>query len=159
MVKEEDAHKMPYLKAVILETLRRHPPAHFVVPHAATEDVVLNGCSVPKNATLNYMVAEMGWDLRVWEDPMEFMPERFDGMEEGFDISGSREIKMMPFGVGRRICPGLALAMLHLEYFVANLIWKFKWTSVNGNEVDLSEKQEFTIVMKYPLQAHINPRL
>ncbi|KAE8721939.1 Cytochrome P450 89A9 [Hibiscus syriacus] len=159
MVKEEDVHNMPYLKAVILETLRRHPPAHFVVPHAATEDVVLNGWSVPKKATLNFMVAEMGWDSTVWEDPMEFKPERFNGMGEGFDISGSREIKMMPFGVGRRICPGLALAMLHLEYFVANLIWRFKWSAVNGDEVDLSEKQEFTIVMKYPLQAHINPRL
>ncbi|KAK8644088.1 hypothetical protein V6N13_123404 [Hibiscus sabdariffa] len=165
MVKEEDAHKMPYLKAVILESLRRHPPAHFVVPHAVTEDVVLNGCLVPKNATLNFMVAEMGWDSRAWENPMEFKPERFlsnggtaKGME-AFDISGGREIKMMPFGVGRRICPGLALAMLHLEYFVANLIWKFKWSAVNGDAVELSEKLEFTTVMMYPLKAHINPRL
>uniref|UniRef100_A0A7N2MIU5 Cytochrome P450 89A2 n=1 Tax=Quercus lobata TaxID=97700 RepID=A0A7N2MIU5_QUELO len=150
-VKEEDLNKMPYLKAVVLEGLRRHPPAHFVVPHAVTEDVVLDGYLVPKNATLNFMVAEMGWDSRVWEDPMEFKPERFlsgDDGGEAFDITGSREIKMMPFGAGRRICPASGLAILHLEYFVANLVWNFEWKAVDGDEVDLSEKQQFTMVMK-----------
>uniref|UniRef100_A0A2N9G364 Cytochrome P450 n=1 Tax=Fagus sylvatica TaxID=28930 RepID=A0A2N9G364_FAGSY len=137
-VKEEDLNKMPYLKAV--------------------------------NATLNIMVAEMGWDPKVWEDPMAFKPERFligggggggDGKGEVFDITGSKEIKMMPFGVGRRICPGSGLAILHLEYFVANLVWNFEWRAVDGDGdgVDLSEKQEFTMVMKYPLKAHLSPRL
>ncbi|KAG2708784.1 hypothetical protein I3760_05G209200 [Carya illinoinensis] len=163
-VKEEDLHKMPYLKAVVLEGLRRHPPGHFVLPHAVTEDVVLEGYSVPKNATLNFMVAEMGWDQKVWEDPMAFKPERFlrgsdGGGGEVFDITGSREIKMMPFGAGRRICPGLGLAMLHLEYFVANFVWNFQWKAVDGDDVDLSEKQEFTMVMKDPLKANLFPRL
>ncbi|KAM4069395.1 hypothetical protein ACB094_12G086700 [Castanea mollissima] len=161
-VKEEDLNKMPYLKAVVLEGLRRHPPGHFVLPHAVTEDVVLDGYFVPKNATLNFMVAEMGWDPKVWEDPMEFKPERFlsggDGGGEVFDITGSREIKMMPFGVGRRICPGYGLAMLHLEYFVANLVWNFEWKAVEGDDVDLTEKQEFTMVMKIPLEAHLSLR-
>lgn len=65
---------------------------------------------------------------------------------------------MMPFGVGRRICPGLGLALLHLEYFVANLIWKYEWKAVDGDEVCLDEKTEFTIVMKNPLQARLIPR-
>ncbi|KAL5770043.1 hypothetical protein ACOSP7_014197 [Xanthoceras sorbifolium] len=159
-VKEEELHKLPYLKAVILEGLRRHPPGHFVLPHAVTEDVELGGYKIPKNGTINFMVAEMGWDPKVWEDPMAFKPERFlNGNGEVFDITGSREIKMMPFGVGRRICPGLGLAMLHLEYFVANLVWSFEWKSVETYQVDLSEKQEFTIVMKNPLQAMISPRI
>ncbi|KAF7811082.1 cytochrome P450 89A2-like [Senna tora] len=152
-VKEEDLNKLPYLKAVILEGLRRHPPGHFLLPHAVSEDVVLNGYLVPKNGTINVMVAEMGWDPKVWENPMEFKPERFlrsEG-EEVFDITGSKEIKMMPFGVGRRICPGYNLAMLHLEYFVANLVWNFEWKAANGI-VDLSEKLEFTVVMANPLQ-------
>ncbi|KAG5241769.1 cytochrome P450 [Salix suchowensis] len=159
-IKEEELQKMPYLKAVILEGLRRHPPAHFVLPHAVTEDVVLGKYAVPKDATINFMVAEMGWDPKVWEDPMAFKPERFlDSGGETFDITGSREIKMMPFGAGRRICPGYGLAMLHLEYFVANLIWKFEWKAVDGDDVDLSEKEEFTVVMKNPLQAQVCPRL
>ncbi|XP_050253269.1 cytochrome P450 89A2-like isoform X2 [Quercus robur] len=161
-VKEEDLNKIPYLKAVVLEGLRRHPPGHFVLPHAVTEDVVLDGYLIPKNATLNFMVAEMGWDSRVWEDPMEFKPERFlsgdDGGGEAFDITGSREIKMMPFGAGRRICPASGLAILHLEYFVANLVSNFEWKAVDGDEVDLSEKHEFTMVMKNPLKAHLSPR-
>ncbi|KAE9617661.1 hypothetical protein Lal_00018598 [Lupinus albus] len=162
-VQEEDLEKLPYLKAVVLESLRRHPPGHFVLPHAVTEDVAFNGYMVPKKGSVNFMVAEIGRDPKVWEDPMAFKPERFlneDGSEfEGFDITGSKEIKMMPFGVGRRICPAYNLAMLHLEYFVANLVWNFDWKVANGGDVDLSEKEEFTIVMKTPLEAHISPRI
>jgi len=94
---------------------------------------------------------------------MEFKPERFlvEGSDKGvdFDITGSKEIKMMPFGAGRRICPAYALAMLHLEYFVANLVWQFQWDPVEGDDVDLSEKVEFTSVMKNPLRARIFPRV
>ncbi|KAF8412865.1 hypothetical protein HHK36_000837 [Tetracentron sinense] len=160
-IKEEDLQRMPYLKAVVLEGLRRHPPGHFIVPHAVTEDTSLDGYVVPKNATVHFLVAEMGWDPKVWEDPMEFRPERFLSGREGgevFDVTGSREIKMMPFGAGRRICPGLGLAILHLEYFVANLVREFEWTAAEGDDVDLSEKQEFNVVMKNPLRAHISPR-
>ncbi|XP_027159558.1 cytochrome P450 89A2-like [Coffea eugenioides] len=166
-VKEEDLQKIPYLKAVVLEGLRRHPPGHFVLPHSVTEAVELEGYVVPKNATVNFMVAEMGWDPKVWESPMEFRPERFleekmagDNSEgQLFDVTGSKEIKMMPFGAGRRVCPGSNLALLHLEYFVANLIWHFEWRAVDGDDVDLSEKQEFTVVMKNPLRANVSPRV
>uniref|UniRef100_A0A6N2NEA3 Cytochrome P450 n=1 Tax=Salix viminalis TaxID=40686 RepID=A0A6N2NEA3_SALVM len=119
-VKEDDLQEMPYLKAIILEGLRRHPPTHVSLPHAVTEDTTLNEYLVPKQ--------------------------------------GSREIKTMPFGVGRRMCPGYGLAMLILEYFVANLIWSFEWKAVDGDGVDLSEKQELTMVMKNPLQVQISPR-
>lgn len=165
-VGEEDLAKMPYLKAVVLEGLRRHPPGHFVLPHSVSQDIELGGYLVPKNTIINFTVAEMNWDPKVWEDPMEFKPERFLSAKEGsdgdglgeFDVTGSREIKMMTFGAGRRVCPGFGLAILHLEYFVANLVWKFEWAVAEGHEVDLSEKQEFTIVMEHPLQARISPR-
>ncbi|EEF38403.1 cytochrome P450, putative [Ricinus communis] len=163
-VKEEDLQKMPYLKAVVLEGLRRHPPAHLVLPHAVTEDIVLGKYLIPKNANINFMIADMGLDPEVWEDPMAFKPERFisgdsnNAGAEVFDITGSREIKMMPFGVGRRICPAYGLAILHLEYFVANLVWSFGWKAINGDDVDLSEVQDFTVVMKNPLKAHISRR-
>ena len=161
VINEEDLQKMPYLKAVVLEGLRRHPPGHFVLPHKATKDVEVKGYVIPQGATVNFMVAEMGMDPTVWDDPMEFKPERFmsnDGSNGVFDISGSKGIKMMPFGAGRRICPGSDLALLHLEYFVANLIWYFDWSVPDGYCVDLTEKVEFTVVMKNPLQAQISLR-
>lgn len=159
-IEEEDLQRMPYLKAVIMEGLRRHPPGHFLLPHTVTEDTILNGFLIPKGADLNVMVAEIGRDAKVWEEPMEFRPERFlaGGAGEGLDITGSREVKMMPFGAGRRMCPGLGLAMLHLEYFVANLVWEFEWKAVEGEEVDLTENLEFTVAMKNHLRARIFPR-
>ncbi|CAL4917540.1 unnamed protein product [Urochloa decumbens] len=156
-VSEEDTQGMPYLKAVVLEGLRRHPPAHFVLAHKAAEDIEAGGYLIPKGATVNFTVAEMGWDAREWDKPMKFVPERFmpGGDGEGVDVTGSREIKMMPFGVGRRICAGLGVAMLHLEYFVANLVREFEWHEVPGEEVDLAETREFTTVMKKPLRARL----
>ncbi|XP_019450523.1 PREDICTED: cytochrome P450 89A2-like [Lupinus angustifolius] len=165
-VKEEDLQKMPYLKAVILEGLRLHPPVHFLAPHRVTEDAVLNGYSVPSSATIYFIVAEIGKDPTAWDDPMSFKPERFmfmnDEDENGdttFDIMGSKEIKMLPFGAGRRMCPGYALGILHLEYFVANFVWNFKWKTMGGDHIDMSEKLQFTSVMKNPLKVHLVPRL
>ncbi|KFK23793.1 hypothetical protein AALP_AAs64732U000200 [Arabis alpina] len=157
-VKEGEAEEeMPYLKAVVLEGLRRHPPGHFVLPHSVTEDTVLGGYKVPKKGTINFMVAEIGRDPEVWKKPMEFKPERFIGEE--VDITGSRGIKMMPFGAGRRICPGIGLAMLHLEYYVANMVREFEWKEVQEHQVDFTEKLEFTVVMKHPLKARAVPRI
>jgi cytochrome P450 len=159
-VAEEVLHRMPYLKAVILEGLRKHPPGHFVLPHKAAEDMDVGGYLIPKGATVNFMVAEMGRDEEEWERPMEFVPERFlqggDGV--GVDMTGTKGIRMMPFGVGRRICAGLSIAMLHLEYFVANMVKEFEWKEVPGDEVDFAEKREFTTVMKKPLRPRLVPR-
>jgi cytochrome P450 len=80
-------------------------------------------------ATVNFLVGKIGRDGAAWSDPTEFKPERFlpgeDG--EGVDLTCMRELKMMPFGARRRACPGLAMGMLHLEYFVANLVREFEW--------------------------------
>ncbi|RCV42147.1 hypothetical protein SETIT_9G192600v2 [Setaria italica] len=159
-VSEEDVHKMPYLKAVILEGLRKHPPGHFVLPHKAAEDMEIGGYLIPKGTTVNFMVAEMGRDEREWKNPMEFSPERFlpGGDGEGVDVTGTKGIRMMPFGAGRRICAGLGMAMLHLEYFVANMVREFEWEEVPGEEVDFAEKNEFTTVMMKPLRPRLVPR-
>uniref|UniRef100_A0A0E0M5E1 Cytochrome P450 n=1 Tax=Oryza punctata TaxID=4537 RepID=A0A0E0M5E1_ORYPU len=160
-VSEEDVHKMPYLKAVVLEGLRRHPPGHFVLPHAPAEDMELGGYTIPKGTLVNFTVADMGMDEATWDRPREFLPERFmaGGDGEGVDITGTREIRMMPFGAGRRICPGLGVATLHLEYFVANMVAAFEWRAAEGEAVDVDgEKLEFTVVMEKPLRARLLPR-
>jgi cytochrome P450 len=156
-----DAVKMPYLKAVILEGLRKHPPGHFVLPHKAAQDMEVGGYLIPKGTTVNFMVAEMGRDEGTWDKAMEFVPERFledDNKLATVDMYGTKGIKMMPFGVGRRICAGLSIAMLHLEYFVANMVKEFEWKEVAGKEVDFAEKREFTTVMANPLRPRLVPR-
>ncbi|XP_068636128.1 cytochrome P450 89A2-like [Aristolochia californica] len=157
IIGEEELQKMKYLRAVVHEALRRHPPAHFVLPHCATKRAEINGYDIPTNAMINFAVLEMGLDEKMWEDPLKFKPERFLHKEE-LDFTGSEQIKIMPFGVGRRICPGLALAMLHLQFTVANLVREFEWKTKEGEEVDLSGKGEFTTSMKNPLKAVIVPR-
>jgi cytochrome P450 len=156
-----EAVKMPYLKAVILEGLRKHPPGHFVLPHKAAQDMQVGGYLIPKGTTVNFMVAEMGRDEGTWDKAMEFVPERFledDNKLATVDMYGTKGIKMMPFGVGRRICAGLSIAMLHLEYFVANMVKEFEWKEVAGKEVDFAEKREFTTVMANPLRPRLVPR-
>lgn len=83
-----------------------------------------------------------------------------DGGEgERVDITGKSEVNMIPFGIGRRICPGLGLALLHLEYMVANLIKNFEWKALDGDKIDLSKKMEFTIIMKNLLCVRLLPRI
>lgn len=152
---------MPYLKAVVLEGLRLHPPVHFVIPHGMQGDAEVDGYAVPKDAELNFMVAEIGSDEKVWTRPREFRPERFLEGGEGHDvdIKGIKEIKMMPFGVGRRMCPGYSLAMRMVEYFVARLVMELQWRPpAVGVKVDMAEVFDFTTVMKHPLRARIIPR-
>ncbi|KAF8772273.1 hypothetical protein HU200_005989 [Digitaria exilis] len=127
-----DIKEMPYLKAVVMEGLRLHPPGHF---------------RRRGDRRVNFLVAEMGRDETVWTAAREFRPERFvDGGEGcGVDITGSREIKMMPFGAGRRICPGYALGIHHAEYFVARMVRELEWRpEEDGAAVDMAEALDFT---------------
>ncbi|CAL5060836.1 unnamed protein product [Urochloa decumbens] len=151
---------MPYLKAVVLEGLRLHPPGHFVLPHGVQSDAAeIGGYAIPKGAEVNFLVAEIGRDETVWTAAREFRPDRFMAGGEGcgVDITGSREIKMMPFGAGRRMCPGYALGTHHAEYFVARLVRDLEWRpAADGEVVDMAEALDFTTVMKHPLRARIS---
>ncbi|OEL25297.1 Cytochrome P450 89A2 [Dichanthelium oligosanthes] len=134
IIEAADLSRMPYLKAVVLESLRRHPPVPFVLRHVEGQDA----------------------DAAEALGPERFMP---GGDGEGADLTCTRELRMMPFGAGRRICPGLAPAMLYLEYFVANLVREFEWWEADGEEVDLAEFHgSFFTVMDRPLRARLVPR-
>uniref|UniRef100_A0ACD5Y950 Uncharacterized protein n=1 Tax=Avena sativa TaxID=4498 RepID=A0ACD5Y950_AVESA len=151
----EGEDDLPYLRAVILESLRLHPGAHLILPHGAQSDGEVGGYMVPKGAMINFFVA----------DPArEFRPERFldGGADVDMDITGSREIKMAPFGAGRRMCPGYMVAMHHAACLVGTLVREFKWLPPAQAEeatiVDMTEEQASFIVMKHRLRARIIPR-
>ncbi|CAM0952193.1 unnamed protein product [Alopecurus aequalis] len=167
VIEEAELSRIPYLRAVVLESLRRHPPVPFVLRHVEGDEAAkalgLSPCDVPDGgATVNFLVGKVGRDGAAWSDPTEFAPERFmpGGDGEGADLTCTRELKMMPFGAGRRACPGLATAMLHLEYLVANLVREFEWWEADGDDaVDLAEFRGFFFtVMNRPLRARLVSR-
>ncbi|KAI5327220.1 hypothetical protein L3X38_026616 [Prunus dulcis] len=110
---------MPYLKAVVLETLRRHPPSHFILPRAVLKDIQMDGYDIPKDAMVNFTVAEMSRDPNVWERPMEFRPERFiqTGQQEvKFDIKGVRGTNLRDFSKGETSAVAFCPFLLFLRF-------------------------------------------
>lgn len=157
-VEEKDIENLPYLNAVVKETLRRHPPGHFVLSHAVTEDCKLRGYDIPYKANVEFYTAWMSFDPSIWPDPMTFNPQRFLDPENEVDITGNKQVKMMPFGVGRRICPALGLGTLHINLILARMVQAFQWSCPDGETPDPTEKFAFTVVMNNPLQATIKKR-
>ncbi|XVE51142.1 hypothetical protein DITRI_Ditri02bG0015400 [Diplodiscus trichospermus] len=158
-IKEEDIEKMPYLDAVIKETFRRHPPGHFLLSHAAIKDTELGGYTIPAGVHVEFYTAWMTENPDIWSDPGEFRPERFlhgDGI--GVDVTGTRAVRMLPFGAGRRICPAWSLGVLHINLLVAKMVQAYKWLPVPDAPPNLAETYAFTVVMKNPLKAVILPR-
>ncbi|PUZ52576.1 hypothetical protein GQ55_6G281900 [Panicum hallii var. hallii] len=159
----EEAHlpQLPYLHAVLKETLRLHPALPLMVPHCPDADATVAGYRVPAGSRVFVNVWAIMRDPAVWEDPAEFVPERFlPGGGEGrkLDFTGS-EMDYLPFGSGRRICAGIAMADRMTAYSLAMLLQAFDWELPAGERLDLEER--FAIVMKKatPLVAVPTPRL
>uniref|UniRef100_A0ACD5WXG3 Uncharacterized protein n=1 Tax=Avena sativa TaxID=4498 RepID=A0ACD5WXG3_AVESA len=155
---------LPYLRAVVLESLRLHPGAHLIPPHGVQSDAEVGGYMVPKGAVINFFVADLGREETMWTTAREFQPERFldGGADMDLDITGRREIKMAPFGAGRRMCPGYMVAMQHAESLVGTLVREFQWLppaqAQDSNDVDMTEEEASFIAMKHSLRARIIPR-
>jgi len=152
-VQELDIPNLPYIQAIAKETLRMHPPAPFLLPHKAEEDVKLCGYLVPKNAQIWVNVWAIGRDPNVWPDPNSFTPERF--LNGGADAKG-RDFNFIPFGEGRRICVGMPLAYRMLHLVLANLLCSFNWKHGEGlSPQDIGVDDKFGIVVQRnpPLEA------
>ena len=152
-VRESDISRLPYLQAIVKETFRLHPAAPLLVPHKAEADVEINGYVVPKNARIIVNVWASGRDSGTWSDPETFSPERF--LHSEIDARG-QHFELIPFGAGRRICPGLPLAyrMVHLMVaaFVHNYDWKLE-DEMKPEDMDMEEKFGATVQKAMPLNA------
>jgi len=153
MVEEEDLASMPYLRAVVKETLRLRAPVPLLVPHLSMADCIVNGYHVPSGTRVIVNAWALGRDPESWEKPEEFMPERFvDGgsAAAGVDFKGNH-FQFLPFGAGRRICPGLNFGIATVEIMLANLMYCFDWQLPMGMEekdVDMTEVFGITVHLK-----------
>ena len=158
-VEEKDLDHMPYLHAFVKELLRKHPPTYFSLAHAATEPATLGGYDIPANCSVEFFLPGISEDPKLWSEPGKFNPDRFLSGQEDADITGASGIRMIPFGAGRRICPGLGMATIHVHLIIARMVQEFEWCAFpEGSQVDFTAKSEFTVVMKNPLRAKIKPR-
>ncbi|KAL0007904.1 hypothetical protein SO802_009406 [Lithocarpus litseifolius] len=159
-VDEKDVENMPYLHAVVKELLRKHPPTYFSLTHAVTKQTTLAGYDVPTDVNVEIYLPGISEDPKLWSNPSKFDPERFVSGKEDADLTGVTGVKMIPFGVGRRICPGLSMATVHAHLMLARMVQEFEWSAYPpGNELDFAAKLEFTVVMKNPLRAVIKSRV
>ncbi|XP_074263211.1 cytochrome P450 76T24-like [Silene latifolia] len=152
-IQESDISKLPYIQAVVKETFRLHPPAPFLVPHKAEKDVQLCGFSIPKDAQIWVNVWSIGRDSSVWPNAISFLPERF--MESEVDFKG-RNFELIPFGAGRRVCPGIPLAHRMVHLMLATLLHSFNWKHAHGlrpEDINVEEKFGLTLLKAQPLQA------
>ena len=151
----EESHisELPFLRAVVKETLRLHPPAPLLVPHKSKNDVKLCGYMVPKNTQILVNVWARGRDSSIWTNPNEFMPERF--LESEIDFKG-QDFELIPFGAGRRICPGLPLAYRSVHIVLASLLYNYDWKLSDGlkqEDMDMSETYGITLHKTQPLRV------
>ncbi|XP_065864345.1 cytochrome P450 76T24-like [Euphorbia lathyris] len=153
-IQESDIHRLPYLQATVKEILRLHPPGPFLVPHKAESEVEIGGFTIPKNAQiLVNNVWSMGRNGSIWKNPDRFELERF--LASKIDLKG-RDFELIPFGAGRRICPGLPLAHRMLHLILASLVQSFDWKLANGiqpNELDMTESFGLSLSKARPLLA------
>ena len=159
IVKETDFSRLPYLQCIVKEALRLHPPTPLMLPHKATEDVKIGGYNIPKGTVVHVNVWAIARDPTIWKDPLTFRPERF--LEEDVDIKG-HDYRLLPFGAGRRVCPGAQLGLNLVELMLARLLHQFSWfppEGLNVDDIDMTERPGVVTFMAKPLEAIPQPRL
>ena len=161
VVAESDITAMVYLQAVVKEVLRLHPPGPLLSwARLAITDTTIDGYHVPKGTTAMVNMWAISRDPEFWEDPLEFKPERFvvtkeDALE--FSVLGS-DLRLAPFGSGRRTCPGKTLGITTVTFWVASLLHEYEWVPGDESNVDLSEVLRLSCEMANPLTVKVRPR-
>ncbi|CAL4943116.1 unnamed protein product [Urochloa decumbens] len=155
---EDSMDKLTYMHLVIKETLRLHPPGPFLLPRECRETCRVMGYDVPKGTAVFVNAWAIGRDSKYWDDAEEFKPERFQSSD--VDFRGA-DFEFIPFGAGRRICPGMALGLTVMELVLASLLYHFDWELPGGvkpEELDMAETFGITVRRKSKLYAHAKPR-
>lgn len=159
IITEWDFSNLPYLRCIAKEALRLHPPTSFLLPHRAKAHVKIAGYDIPKGSNVHVNIWAIARDPLVWKSPLEFRPERF--MEEDVDMKG-HDFRLLPFGAGRRVCPGAQFGLNLITSMLGHLVHHFSWTPADGlmpEDIDMEESIGLVAQMQTPLQAIVSPRL
>nr|AKH41025.1 cytochrome P450 CYP76AA25 [Thuja plicata] len=161
-VEESDLDHLPYLDAAVKEIFRLHQTAPLLLPHKAQTSCVIGGFLIPKDSQVMVNVWAIGRDPQIWSSPLEFVPERFlEGENSKIDYKG-QNFELIPFGSGRRICPGLPLASRMINFVLASLLHSFEWVLPDGmscEQMDMADEFGLTLKKAVELKAIPMPRL
>jgi cytochrome P450 len=154
-VEESDISKLPYLQAIVKETFRLHPSVPFLIPRKANANVEICGYTIPKDAHVLVNIWTIGRNSSIWENANLFSPERF--LKSEIDVKG-HNFELIPFGAGRRICPGLSLATRMLYLMLGSLINCFNWKFEDGMKIDdMNMEDNFGITLTKAQPVRIIP--
>ena len=156
IVEESHTPKLTYLDAVIKETFRLHPPLPLLIQRCTDETCMIAGYTIPKGSIVYVNVWAIHHDPQNWANPLEFKPERF--LRSKWDYNGNN-LMFLPFGSGRRICPGIPLGEKMLIYILASLLHSFVWSLPNDEAFELSDEFGFVTKKRKPLVAIPSQRL
>eukprot|EP00253_Pinus_taeda_P009773 PITA_09773 len=167
MVGESDLPQLVYLQAMVKETLRLHPAGPFLNRRLTAKSCNVMGYDIPHNTCVIFNLWAIGRNPNTWEDAECFKPERFiERVGSETDANGDQNFGWLPFGAGRRRCPGQQLATLLVELGVAQLLHCFNWRipldDMNGanQELDMTERfNGLTLPKVHELRAIPTPRL
>ncbi|XP_019180702.1 PREDICTED: cytochrome P450 CYP82D47-like [Ipomoea nil] len=157
-VEESDINKLIYVQAVVKEAFRLHPAVPLSVPHEAMEDCTINGYHIQKGTRIISNLAKIHRDPKVWTDPNEFKPERFLTSYKDIDVKGNH-FELIPFGSGRRMCPGMPLALQIVHLTLASLIQSFDMKRSSMEPIDMTGSIGISSPKATPLHALLIPRL
>ncbi|KAJ9166152.1 hypothetical protein P3X46_020938 [Hevea brasiliensis] len=157
-VKESDTQNLIYLQAIIKETFRLYPAAPLLVPHESMEECVVDGYHIPPETRLIVNASKIQKDPSVWLDPEKFQPERFLTTNKDVDFKG-QNFELIPFGSGRRICPGISFALQILNLTLATLLHAFEIETSSDSPIDMSESAGLTNAKVTPVEVVLTPRL
>ncbi|KAH7856979.1 hypothetical protein Vadar_007586 [Vaccinium darrowii] len=153
-VRDSDIPNLPYLQAIVKEALRLHPPGPLLSwARLTVHDCHVGKFFVPAGTTAMVNMWAITHDPSIWKDPWAFKPERF--IDEEISIMGS-DLRLAPFGSGRRVCPGRVLGLAAVHLWLARFLHQFNWAP--AQPVDLSECLRLSLEMKKPLVCRAIPR-
>jgi len=157
-VEESDIDKLVYLQAIVKETLRLYPPAPLSGPREFSENTNLGGYDVKKGTTLIMNQWKIHTDPKVWLEPLEFKPERFLTAHKGVGVKG-HHFELLPFGSGRRICPGISFGLQMVHLALASFLHSFEISKLSSEPIDMTEAFGITNNKAPPLEILVKPRL